>query len=116
MAMRGRRPWREELKFKEVGALSAQVIKYCLSCPDEKFSLVEKARLAGQVYARLIPKDINVNLDGNISVKAISYALVDAIEKNEAEAEAMPLAVKKISSEPSSNEVTRNVTRDNGNA
>ena len=64
MAKVGRKGWKHELQFKEIGKLAARVIEKALSASDEEVSFDKKCEIAKFLYAKYIPKDINITNDG----------------------------------------------------
>ena len=56
---RGRKPWREVLKLKAVGKLSAEVLLKALA--DPSIPLVDRARMATVVFSKYIPRDVQVS-------------------------------------------------------
>jgi hypothetical protein len=57
---RGRKPWREELKIKEVGKLASNILKRALA-PDSPLSFEEQAKIATLIFSKYIPKDVTVS-------------------------------------------------------
>ena len=62
----GRPTLRDSLKLNEIANLCAKTILTSLKASDELVPRADKMRLAGQVYSRLCPKDISIQVDGEI--------------------------------------------------
>lgn len=63
-----RKGWKDELETKEVGLLAKNVLKKAFLDVNNEIPLEKKAQIAGQVYSRLLPKDINIGMDDSLKI------------------------------------------------